>query len=277
MQRSPSLRWCSILALASALTLTACGPSFSEYQEKDSIEGWQEFLSQANPSSPDYYKAENRLAELSFELARSEGTPEALDAFLEEFSAPQFAPIRKQAGEIREDVIYAWADAVGTKQAWESFLEEFPKTPRKRKLEARRRIKASEYSDRIALGAVSQERVNLAEDPEGPLNGWGWWVEVTNNTDKAWYKLDLGLYFLDDDGRVLDRRDWPVVARFLPGYLPFETGFDKPMEPGETRTWEYTDGDVPEGWSRKVKVVPVDLIFIDDPVAIESIEANGPA
>jgi hypothetical protein len=272
MLRSPSIRWCTILVLASTIALTACGPSYEEYRKTDTIEGWEEFLSQVNSNNPHYYKAENRLAELEFEVAKAAGTPEALDAFLEKYSEPQFEPVRAKCAEVREEVIYNWADEVGTAEAWEQFLKEFPRTKRKRKLEARKRIKMGQYLDRVALGPVRQERVNLAEDPEGPLNGWGWEIDVTNNTDKAWYKLTLGLYFLDDSGRVLDRRDWPVVAKYLPGYLPYETGFDKPMEPGETRTWEYTDGDVPDGWAREVRIVPVNIIFTDDPEAQEEFE-----
>lgn len=271
MPSSRPLRWCSLVALAATLALTACGPSYEEYRKLDTIEGWEEFISQANPNNPHYYKAENRLAELEFEVAKAEGTPAALDAFLEKFSEPQFAPIRKKCDAEREDVVYNWADETGTAAAWEQFLAEFPKTKRKRKLEARKRIKVGQYLDQIVVGPVRQERINLAEDPEGPLNGWGWEADITNNTPKAWYKLTLGLFFLDDDGRVVDRRDWPVVAKYLPGYLPYETGFDKPMEPGETRTWQYTDGDVPEGWNRKVRVVPVNIIFIDDPEAQEEL------
>jgi len=268
MRRRRSLGLCAAVALAASVSLTACGPSYDEYRSIDTIEGWEEFLSKTNPNNPNYYKAENRLAELSFEIAKAEGTPEALDAFLEKFSEPQFAPIRQKSAAVREDVIYNWADETGTAEAWEQFLAEFPKTKRKRKLEARKRIKMGQYKDQVALGPVRQERINLAEDPEGPLNGWGWEVDVTNNTQKDWYKLTLGLYFLDDEGRVVDRRDWPVVAKFLPGYLPYETGFDKPMEPGETRTWEYMDGDVPEGWARKVRIVPVNIIFTDDEEAL---------
>jgi len=272
MNLSRTTRWFSVAALAATLSLTACGPSYDEYRKTDTIEGWEEFLAKSNASSPHYYKAENRLAELEFEVAKTEGTPEALDAFLEKFSEPQFEAIRKKSAEAREDVVYNWADEVGTTDAWEQFLAEFPKTKRRRKLEARKRIKMGQYKDQVALGPIRQERINLAEDPEGPLNGWGWEIDVTNNTAKPWYKLTLGLYFLDDDGRVVDRRDWPVVAKFLPGYLPYETGFDKPMEPGETRTWEYMDGDVPEGWARKVRIVPVNIIFTDDPEALEQLE-----
>ena len=272
MLRSRTPRWCTVLALASTLVIIACGPSYEEYRQTDTIEGWEEFLSQTNPNNPHYYKAENRLAELAFAVAKAEGTPEALDAFLEKFSEPQFAPIRKKCDEVREDVVYNWADETGTAQAWEQFIAEFPKTKRKRKVEARKRIKMGGYLDQVALGPVRQERINLAEDPEGPLNGWGWEVDVTNNTEKPWYKLTLALWFFNDEGRVIDRRDWPVVAKYLPGYLPYETGFDKPMEPGETRTWEYTDGDVPDGWARKVRIAPVNIIFTDDPEALEELE-----
>ncbi len=272
MPRCSRLTWCTLSTLVALFFLQACGPSFEETRKVDTIEAWESFLAQSSPSSPHYYKAENRLAELELEVAKAENTPEALDAFLEKFSEPQFAPFRDKADAMREDVIYAWADEVGTVQAWEQFLSEFPKSKRRRKLEARKRIKMGEFIDKVKLGPVRQERINLAEDPEGPLNGWGWQVDVTNNTAKAWYKLTLGLYFLDDEGRVVDRRDWPVVAKFLPGYLPYETGFDKPMEPGETRTWEYADGDVPEGWARKVRIAPVNIIFIDDPAALEQAE-----
>ncbi len=264
----------ALFALAALSLLQACGPSYDETRALDTIEAWEAFLAETNSNSPHYYKAENRLAELELEVAKAEGTPEALDAFLERFSDPQFASLQEKAGTMREDVLYAWADEVGTAEAWEQFLQEFPKTKRRRKLEARKRIKMGKYIGQVALGSVIQERINLAEDPEGPLNGWGWSVDVTNNTEKAWYKLTLALYFLDDEGHVIDRRDWPVVAKFLPGYLPYETGFDKPMEPGETRTWAYTDGDVPDGWARKVRIAPVNIIFIDDPEALEQLEGD---
>ncbi len=263
-----------LMLLAGAVALSACGPSYDETRKVDTIEAWEEFLTQTNSSSPHYYKAENRLAELELEATRAEGTPEAFDAFLEKFSAPQFKPLREKADALREDVIYNWADEQGTVEAWEKFLAEFPKTKRRRKVEARKRIKMGRFIDTVQLSPVRQERVNLAEDPEGPLNGWGWEVDVTNNGDKAWYKLTLGLYFLDEDGRVIDRRDWPVVARYLPGYLPYETGFEIPMEPGETRTWEYTEGDITDGWARKVRVAPVNVIFVGDPEAEADEEAE---
>ena len=121
-----------LMLLAGAVALSACGPSYDETRKVDTIEAWEEFLTQTNSSSPHYYKAENRLAELELEATRAEGTPEAFDAFLEKFSAPQFKPLREKADALREDVIYNWADEQGTVEAWEKFLAEFPKTKRRR-------------------------------------------------------------------------------------------------------------------------------------------------
>ncbi|MFH1468596.1 MAG: hypothetical protein ABIO70_29670 [Pseudomonadota bacterium] len=268
-----SLRpWRAAVLLALALALPACGPSFDDVRKVDTVEAWEAFLAQTNENSPDYYRAEMRLAEISLDAAREEATPAALDAFTTKFDKPQFQGLLDKAKAMREDVVYGWADEEDSPAAWEQFLKEYPKAKRKRKLEARKRIKMAEHRADVQLGPVIQERINLAEDPEGPLNGWGWHVDVTNVGQKPWYKLNLGLYFLDDAGRVIDRRDWPVVAKFLPGYLPYETGFDKPMEPGETRTWEYTDGDFPEGWAQKVRIIPVSIIYTDDPEALQDEE-----
>ncbi len=253
------------LLVAAALALcVSCGPSYEETRGIDTIEAWQAFLAETNPNSPHYYKGEMRLAELRLDQVRAEGTPEAYDAYLEEFAAPQFKALTEAAATEREDAVYNWADEEGTAAAWQRFLKEYPKARRKRKSEARRRIKMGENMQRIKMGSVRQERINLAEDPEGPLNGWGWEVDVTNVGDLAIERLALALYLLDEEGGVIDRKDWPVVARRLPGYLPFEEGFDKPMESGDTRTWEYTDGDMPELWSRRVRVAPVAITFVGE-------------
>jgi hypothetical protein len=249
------------------LLVAACGPSYEKTRKIDTPEAWETYLTQADPQSLDYMRGQKRLAELTFKQAQESRDIAALAAFIERYTGDGQRALREEAIKLREELLYAWADETGSPEAWKQFQDEYPKAAKKRRVEARRRIKMGQYKDTVALGPVRQERVNLAEDPEGPLNGWGWWVDVTNNGDKAWYKLTLGLYFLDDEGKVVDRKDWPVVAKYLPGYLPYETGFDKPMAPGETRTWEYTDGDIPEGWSQKVRVAPVQVIFTDDPEA----------
>ncbi len=248
------------------LFLSACGPSFRDAQKANTIEAYESYLAQANESDPFYFQAQVALFELRLGAARDAGTLEEYDRFLNDLpdDVASLKNIREKAMEERENYFYAWADELGTRKAWEKFLEEYPHTERKRKIEARRRMHMADNMNRVSLSSIRQERINLAEDPEGPLNGWGFWCEVTNTGDKPIELLQLGIYYLDDDGRVLDRDMWPVVAKALPGYLPFAEGFDKPMKPGETRTWEWTSGDFPADWARKVKVAPVHIILVGE-------------
>jgi len=46
---------------------------------------------------------------------------------------------------------------------------------------------------------------------------------------------------------------------------PIEEEKKIPMASGETRTWEWTTGDLPDDWSGKVAVVPLKLTLADNP------------
>ena len=56
----------------------------------------------------------------------------------------------------------------------------------------------------------------------------------------------------DADGKSLDTREWPVVASNWP--LPVEPEYEKPIKPGQTRVWQWSTGDLPEGWAQKAKL-----------------------
>ena len=43
--------------------------------------------------------------------------------------------------------------------------------------------------------------------------------------------------------------------------VPMPDEFYKPIMPGETRKWEWTTGDMPTGWAKKVKVKAVDIVL----------------
>lgn len=244
--------------------LVGCGPSYTATKDIDTIEAWEAYINEANPNDPHYYQAQVRLEELRFEEIKTTNTLEAFDGFLSIYDEKSNSQLRPKALELREDVMLAWADEQGTKDAFEKFISEYPNTKRKNKVEVRKRIHMAENMSAITVGPVKQERINMAEDPEGPLNGWGWWVDVTSNSEKEIKKLYLAIYYLDDDGQVIDRKNWPVVARYLPGFLPYPPGFEKPMKKGETRTWEWSDSEMPDGWSGKVRVAPVDIVFADE-------------
>ena len=46
-----------------------------------------------------------------------------------------------------------------------------------------------------------------------------------------------------------------------PGGVPIEEEFKQPLQPGQSRTWVYTTGDLPADWAKTVRVVPVDIGF----------------
>ncbi len=252
-------------SLVCALALTsACGSAYQDALEANTPEAWEAYLAKAPPTDGYRQQAEANLEKLRWEQAKEAGTVEAWDTFFTHYPEGRGARYLEREREDFEAALTREADRTGSADLWKRYLEEFPKAGKKRKVEARNRIHVAENLSAFTLGPVRQERVNLAEDPEGPLNGWGWWVEVRNAGQRPIDRLSLGLYFLDDQDRVLDRRDWPVVAKYYPGRIPVQEGFDRPIRPGETRTWEYTDGDLPEGWSGRVRVAPVYLRFADE-------------
>jgi len=119
----------------------------------------------------------------------------------------------------------------------------------------------AENRDKVSSSPVEVEQVNLAENPDGPLDGWGFTADFTNEGTEAIKYLMVEVQYLDSTGRAVQKDQWPAVAERLPGNLPMEEGFSEPIKPNTSRTFYYTTGDLPADWSKKVKLVPVDIGF----------------
>lgn len=249
-----------------AFGLWGCGPSFSDAQSANTVEAFEAYLAKASKDDPYYHQAEVQLALLRLEAAQKAGTSEALDAFIKLYPEGKLPDdkVTQKYVDYKEKLLLEAAETENTAAAWERYLKETKKANKKQKAAAKRRVYMAENLSSVTLAPVRQERVNLAENPEGPLDGWGFYVDVTNSGTRPIESLYIGISYLDEQGGALDRNEWPVVAKRLPGFLPMPDGFDKPMAPGETRTWEYTTGDLTEGWSGKVKVVPTSIRFVGD-------------
>lgn len=246
-----------VVAATLGLALTACD-DFPSVQEADTIEAYEAYL-EANPSSRWQIQATSRLEELYLEKAKADATLEGYDRYLERFPDGH---LKERAMKEREEFLFNWAIDSHTAEGWKKFLEEYPRAKKKKKEKAQRSIKVLELADKIEVGPVEKERVNLAEDPEGPLNGWGFYMDVTNRTGKEVSYLSYSIAFLDDEGNTLLRKDWPVVARYWP--IPMEEEKKVPIKHGETRVWEWTDGNMPDGWSGKVQVTSSAIKFADE-------------
>jgi len=237
-----------------------CADPFVDAQEANTIEAYETFVNE-NPNSPFLLQGQLRLEELYLEKARTDKTLEAYDAYLERYTTGK---LWEKAVEERRTFLFNWAEDENTAAAWQKYIDEYPKGNRKMMVTARTRLQMAAHRDAVGLGPVTMEMVNLAEDPDGPLNGYGFFVDVTNNGDKPISKLVLSLSYLGENGNVLSRDEWPAVATRLPGNLPMEEGFADPILPGQDRVWEWTTGDVPAGWTKKTSIAAVAIELVGE-------------
>ena len=228
--------------------LVACGDDFAAAQAADTIEAFEAYLA-ANPNSRWDMQAKDRLETLYLATAKEEKTLAAYDAYLERFPEGNQ---RARALEEREVFLFDWAKSTETEEAWQKYLKEYPKGDKARVKEAERMLKVAQYLPMLTLSEVKAEPVNLAEDPNGPKDGWGFAVDVTNGGPDVVSDLRLTIQYLSKEGGALDQKEWPVVAPKFP--VPIEEEKLVPMQPGETRRWWWTDA-MPEGWAEgKVKI-----------------------
>lgn len=237
------------LTLVAAL-LFACD-DFGAAQQADTIEAYEAYLAD-NPDGTYSLQARVRLEELHLEKAREAGTLEAWDAFLAKFPDGN---LKERAVEERESSLWTHAMAHPTAKGWGLYASEYPSKDRKRAAFAKRAAKAMAFfEENIELSKVTTRKVNLAEDPEGPLNGTAFTVTAKNRGEDTirtlWFQID----YLAEDGRVLDSDKWPLVATYAEYPVPVEEEKTVPMEPGASREWEWWTGDLPEGFSGRVNV-----------------------
>ena len=147
-------------------------------------------------------------------------------------------------------------------ESWTKYLDEYPKADRKKKKQARDRIAVAAYEANLAQSEPRFERVNLAEDPEGPKNGWGVSVDITNNGDKTIADLRYRVRFYDAAGKQIADKNWPLVAKNWG--VPMEEEKKVPVAPGEMRTWYWMDGFPAEDWKGTIKLTPTKIVFEGD-------------
>ncbi|MEC7949487.1 MAG: hypothetical protein VX265_18105, partial [Myxococcota bacterium] len=204
----------SLAAIAAVPLLLAvgCSDPYKAVQEADTIEAYESFLKN-NPNSPQRLAAQIRLEDLSLEAAREAGTLEAYDAFIARF--PSGTNAEKAANE-RIEFLWQWADTEDTKDAWEKYIQEAKaaKIDTKKVKKARKRARVAESRSAFEVGPLEQEQVNLAENPDGPLDGWGFYTDVKNvGTEPISYFI-LRIDYLDSAGKVLDSDEQAACARY---------------------------------------------------------------
>lgn len=232
------------------LFLLACdmGPTYKQVQELDTIEAYEEFLTR-DPDSIYKFAIDKRLEELYYERAYREGGA-AWQAYLDRFPEGPHAKDAK-----REVAITAYSDAVkvGTAEALRKFVADFPKADKWLVARAEGRAAVLEYGKLEMTEPVVAE-VNMAEDPKGPMNGWGVSTKVKNAGDQTFAYVALTLDYLSDDGTVLATKDYPLVSPTWP--LTASEDQIRPLAPGDERTWVWTESkeSVHKDWHQRVRL-----------------------
>jgi len=241
------------------MALVACSDPYVVAQGEDTIEAFEQYLSE-HPDGRYVLEATDRLETLYLQKAAKEQSLEAYDAYLERF--PEGIQRDKALAE-REKFLYIWAKEQNSQDAWKKFLDEYPKADKKRKRYAERMIDVYGYLPNLEVGAVEQKEVNMAEDPEGPKNGWAWIVPVTNKGEMRIQDLRMTIQYLGAEGQVLDEKEWAVVS---PSWtVPVEEERKEVFEPGQSRTWEWWEAKktMPDAWSDKVDVYVSRIVEAD--------------
>ncbi|NCG20859.1 MAG: hypothetical protein GWP91_17765, partial [Rhodobacterales bacterium] len=224
------------------------GAGWADIHPTDTIAAWEGYLEE-NPEGRWVMEANSRLESLYLEKAKEEKSLEAYDVYLERFPEGH---LREQGLDERESFLFNWANSTNTMESWTQFLEEYPKADKRRKSAAKSMINVHKYLPNLEVGAPMMKQINLAEDPEGPLDGWEFSCEVTNNGEATIESIHLTIQYLSTGGGIVGSKEWPVVAPFW--RIPIEEEYKQPIKPGETRIWKWTTGNMPDSWSRQNRI-----------------------
>ncbi len=240
---------------------TGCSDPVDDARKADTIEAWNTYLAMPEATGSNKIEGEGRLEQLMTAKADTEKTIADYDAVIKRF--PKTRNLKKLQ-KARTDLALTEAEATNTPEGWQKFMTENPTADGAVVKDAKNRIVMAAYGPKLTWTPLKIEQVNLAENPKGPKDGWGFSADVTNGGDKTISYLNVSLQIIDPSGAATNPIQMPAVA---PTYkTPMPDTFYKPIAPGETRHWDYETGDVPPGFTDKpdAKITPITITFAAD-------------
>jgi len=243
------------------LVMGGCADPYADAEKANTVEAWETFLA-GTPSPTEKLKAEVNLEMLMQKKAEESKTIVDYDAFIKKFPHSKQLKAMQTA---RSNVAWTEAEKAGTPEAFKKFLDENDFADGALKKKARNLVAVAEYKDKLVIPEVKVEQVNLAENPKGPKDGWGFTAEVANNGDKSIEYLNFDLNLLDASGAKIKTISYPLVAQSA-GQMPMPEEYQKPLEPGQKRLWTYSTGEVPDSWDHKASLTPSSIRFVGTPL-----------
>lgn len=234
-------------ALTSLLCLSlvlACGEGAALHvaETATSPEAYEAFLAEY-PESAHADEVRGKIADLRYKAAKDSRNPEVLREFLTKHPDSEHG---ERLARREDEVSWQVADAAKTAAGYKSYIDLHPEGAQ---LEAARaEYERFAYADSLTVGEATVAKVNMAQDPDGPLNGWGIEAPVTNSGDRHLETVTMAIDSLSASGDVVRSDTWYTVVQDL-GPLPVQPHLQPIMAPGETRGFRWTTAEAPDGWA----------------------------
>jgi hypothetical protein len=238
-----------------AVLLTACeGADLHEAQTLDSPESYEAFLAQY-PASVEADRLRSRIEELRYLRAKADGTAESMRTYLQHHPDGANADKAKKA---EDKLSFDIAKNEHTTDGYQAYLDShadgfFVENAR----DAKDTIL---YLPDMSVGEVTIEKVNMAGDPKGELNGWRITADVTNGGQRTLSVVECAVDYLDKDGGVVQTDKWWAVAHDLGGF-PLRPEMKPTLKKGESRQFKFSTADRPAGFADAFAVRVQDIQF----------------
>jgi hypothetical protein len=240
-----------------ALALVACeGVALRDAERVDTPEAYEAFL-QRYPASSRAGALRERIDTLRFLRAKVDGTSSAFREYLATHPDGMHAADARRQEDERS---FREAAAAGTADALRGYLDAHPDGSRVE--EARDAWARITYVPLVAVGEITVQRANMADDPKGPEDGWGLVTELTNGGDRPLRVVEVAIDYLDAGGAALQTDRWWAVAPDL-GAFPTPPELRPALPPGGTRVLRWTTAERPNAWAEgrfAVRVTRVEFV-----------------
>ena len=246
----------AFLVLLSSLLLFGCAEqkALSDAQAAGTPEAYEAFLENF-PSSVHAEILRVQIEDLRYHAAKDGEGPEGWREYLKHHPEGKHV---KAAKRHEDEASYQAAEKARTTEGFQQYLDSHPDGKFVQK--ARAEMDEIAYQDKVSIANYRVEKVNLARDPKGDLNGWGLYADVTNNGERILTEVELKLEFKDAAGKTVGDRTWWVVAEELVG-MPTPPRIKPPLRAGDSREFQFTTGEPPEGWGETFTLTATNLRF----------------
>jgi len=253
----------SVLLVWAFAALGGCNGETQAYTDAcaaETPEAYKQYL-EAYPDGLHAADVRYRLDLADFEIAEKAKTAVAYEQYIADH--PDGKYVDKALDEAKN---LAWneAERANTVDAMVTFKDKYGTGAFGIKVDAR--LLALRYAvTSVRFEEVEVERVNVAGERRGELNGYAIRAKVTNGGEQACKVMKLRVVFLDDKNALVDSKFEFVATPSHPMGIPIPEHFKKPFEPGQDRDFEYLIGDpnVPNGWLPDLEHTRIEVTEID--------------